>query len=149
MRVPLNGQLPETKYYGEYGEHLALQKFLIVANDTLIAGTLQKKWGEAKPVYLELAAGEPGPHPTYYSDWKLYPNPSPDQSTLSWSSDFRGDIGIEVFDAKGQRCLQASMPKSSQQFQYEIKLAGAASGIYFIRIHYDGSRQYLRWLKVN
>jgi hypothetical protein len=149
MRVPLNGQLPETKYYGEYGEHLALQKFLIVANDTLVAGTLQKKWGEAKPVYLQLEAGEPGPHPTYYSDWKLYPNPSPDQSTLSWSSDFRGDIRIEVFDAKGQRCLQAAMPKTSQQFQYEIKLAGAASGIYFIRIHYEGNRQHLRWQKIN
>lgn len=149
MRVNANGQRSEYKYYGEYGEHLALQKIIIVAGDTLVVGTLQKKWGEAKPVYLQLAAGEPGPQPSNVSNWKIHPNPSAAESLLSWSDDYRGNVEIELFDTGGKLCHKAGQYKGSQVFQYPISLPGAQSGIYFIRVRYGNKWELLRWLNIN
>jgi hypothetical protein len=77
---------------------------------------------------------------------ELYPNPSSDFISLSHPK--KGIQMIQIFDINGKLIDQKIIQPSSKRFWMDVR--GWESGIYMTRVQYqDGSRESLRWLKVD
>jgi hypothetical protein len=79
----------------------------------------------------------------------LYPNPSRGQTTLKLSGFGNGNASqIDVFSESGKLLLTQRVQVPAQEYDLELNLSNAASGIYFVRIVHGGFEKALRLVKV-
>jgi hypothetical protein len=76
-------------------------------------------------------------------DTRLFPNPTPDQTTLSWSLSKASAVTVEVFNALGERVVVVAaarwMPAGTHR--EPISLSELPAGVYFCRLRSgDGIR---------
>lgn len=80
----------------------------------------------------------------------LYPNPSRGQTTLKLSGFGNGNASqIDVFSETGKLLLTQRVQVPAQEYDLELNLGNAASGIYFVRIVHGGFEKALRLVKVD
>lgn len=90
----------------------------------------------SKPIGINITASNDD---FEFENFSLYPNPTSDRVTLSFTSTTGNEINIEVFDIRGRK-LKSFNIENSGMISSEIDLSHYDAGIYLVKIK-DGSNQ--------
>lgn len=152
MDLTSNYALRDYKIYGDGLGHVSFAQFIVTSNgDTLIVGTRQPYYGFARPVFMPAHINpnpepDPGPEPT---DIIIAPNPSSSGASLRWTSDYVGEVMIQVYDAKGQLCFNTTANKENEVYRYQLPTLYNAPGLYFVHVQFGPTKKTLKWLRLH
>ncbi|HLV45848.1 MAG TPA: T9SS type A sorting domain-containing protein, partial [Flavobacterium sp.] len=71
------------------------------------------------------------------ADFKLYPNPTSDRITVSFSSETMQDVTFKLYDYTGRE-IQSQTVQNSGQVETVVDLSQVSTGVYLLTIK-DGS----------
>ena len=64
----------------------------------------------------------------------LYPNPVVDQVNLRWTSMYRGNAMMNIYDMGGRRVKSLSIKKEQADFNDRLNVSDLQRGMYFLEI---------------
>jgi len=71
----------------------------------------------------------------------VYPNPASDKIYLDVTNEYKGDVNIKIYNIDGKQFLNTMVYKESMNFIKEIQVSNYNSGIYFVEIQFENSRE--------
>ena len=77
----------------------------------------------------------------------IYPNPSPNELSINFESDLKGDLEIAIINSNGQQLRHFTEIKNSTIFEKKYGISDLPSGAYFIRLTAEGKSISRTWIK--
>jgi hypothetical protein len=81
------------------------------------------------------------------SQVNIYPNPVSDFANLTFNNNYRGLVGISIYDVTGQVIGKSTSFKNQSGFEQKIDFNTMRSGIYIIKVETGTVSRYIKVLK--
>ncbi|MCT4623495.1 MAG: T9SS type A sorting domain-containing protein [Schleiferiaceae bacterium] len=85
---------------------------------------------------------------TYIEDFKLYPNPSSENTTIEYISHENAEIDVLIFNSSGKIVLQENQRITSGENKMTLNTQNLESGFYYIRLEIDGTSKTEKFIKL-
>lgn len=78
----------------------------------------------------------------------LYPVPGSSHLTISFTNEYKGDVGIELLNVVGQSNYSKRYSKASNEFSENIDTSSLPSGVYIVNISVGKQKVTRKWIRL-
>jgi Secretion system C-terminal sorting domain len=81
------------------------------------------------------------------SNFNLFPNPTSDKVTISFSLEEKSNIKIELIDLFGQQLLNEEIGEMSGFIQRQLQVDKLSCGLYFVKLTVNNKMSFAKFIK--